>query len=186
MCLTEPSKWMTRTAILNHGSISMEQRLLTLWTKPKTLISGQRVVVQSYALLHTKNPNKKGGKTPANSGKGKGQRPKSARCSTCETCRWGWDSIQQKKVALLRLINALPSKHTHCEESQTQHNVFSASGIDHQPCTKRHPSSQSAQVPTELMGIPSIQVASLLGKNVVELSNQDCLTDWSAFDSWTS
>lgn len=64
----------------------MEQRLLALWTKPDTLISCQGIVVHSYALLHMKDSNKRAGKTPASSGKGKGQSLKSEGLDSCNPC----------------------------------------------------------------------------------------------------
>ncbi|KAJ9698071.1 hypothetical protein PVL29_007263 [Vitis rotundifolia] len=64
------------------------------------------------------------------------------------------DTLQQVEVTLLHPINDVLSEHTNCEGSRTQHNVSSASGIDHQPCTEGHSSFQNAQVPTEPVGIP--------------------------------
>ena len=64
------------------------------------------------------------------------------------------DTLQQVEVTLLHPINDVLSEHTNCEGSRTPHNVSSASGIDHQPCTEGHSSFQNAQVPTEPVGIP--------------------------------
>ena len=83
------------------------------------------------------------------------------------------DSLQQVELTLLYPFN-VSSEHANCEESLTEHNLSSASGIDHQPCTDQHPSSQNAQSPTELVEVPVEQSSNQTISQPIPLLAVEC------------
>lgn len=65
----------------------------------------------------------------------------------------GEGALRQVESTSLDQINAAVCDRINCEESENQDDVASASEIDHEPNTERHPSSQNGQAPTEMLGI---------------------------------